>query len=1022
MNSKKEAGAKPAARRAATPRKAAKETTVSAGGGRPKEVRRSRARVDAAGARSLGERLCAAPFVDDRQALEERLQEMTAGLTKSHPLRAGLRSAQVRGLLMGLAAGSPYLWQLCVADPDRLAHLFATAPEQALEQALSDARARVLACGDDDDEAMRILRDMKQTTHLLIALADIGGVWSLDEVVDALARMADCAVSSTLAFLLLQAANGGKLALPDRDNPEQACGVVVFALGKHGAGELNYSSDVDLIVFFDPQSPAIPEGVEPAPLFVRLTRQLVRMLQERTGDGYVLRVDLRLRPDPGSTSVAISLPAAFSYYESVGQNWERAAFIKARAVAGDQDLGARFIADLAPFIWRKYFDYAAIADIHAMKRQIHAVRGHGRIAIAGHDIKLGRGGIREVEFFVQTQQLIFGGRRPQLRGRKTLDMLQELSTDGWVTQDAVEDLSTAYRFIRTIEHRLQMQIDEQTQRLPADAGHLDAFAKFCGFPDVQAFSARLTLEMEKVERHYARLFEHAPTLSSSIGNLVFTGSGDDPETLETLRALGFADPSRAIETIRGWHFGRRVGMQGTRAREVMTELAPSLIEAFAGSGDADAALAAFDEALGHMPASVELLSILKSNDAVRQLFGDILGAAPRLANVITQRPHVLDAAIDPSLLGTRHDEAYFLDRARRIPTVGTDTELVLDAMRDMALEEMFLIGMRILSNAMDPDEAGRQYSALADALVGAALGHLEHVFACEYGKVPGGRCAILGLGKLGSREMTATSDLDLILLYDFDDENSLSDGARAIHANQYYARLTQRLLSALTVPTRRGPLYEVDMRLRPSGRQGPVATNIHSFEDYQLRDAETWERMALSRARVIAGDRRLGEAAAMIVRTALTMPRDENALKTDVLEMRRLIAVEKGEDDPWDLKLVSGGLIDIEFIAQFLSLRHAAEHPELLDVGTWQVLKNMQRASLLDTNSAEILMDAHRFYSAMTQTLRLAVDGPFDPKVAAAGVLRRIASSVALPDFRTVEREVESYRAQVRPIFLDLLE
>ena len=381
---------------------------------------------------------------------------------------------------------------------------------------------------------------------------------------------------------------------------------------------------------------------------MRLTKALARLLQERTGEGYVLRVDLRLRPDPASTPVALSTVSAYQYYETVGQNWERAALIKARPAAGDLELGERFLADLAPFIWRKYFDYAAIADIHAMKRQIHAVRGHEHVVVPGHDVKLGRGGIREIEFFVQTQQLIFGGRRPQMRGSRTLEMLQQLCADKWISADAVDDLSLAYAFLRRVEHRLQMVADEQTQRLPFEREALTRFAKFCGYARLDGFAADLTHHLTQVERHYARLFEDAPELSVASGDLVFTGVTDDPATLATLRALGFQRPEVAAETVRGWHFGRRAAVRSARAREVLTELTPALLEAFAGSGDADAALSAFDEALARMPASVELLSILRSNASVRELFGDVLGSAPRLAQVIATRPHVLDAAIDPS--------------------------------------------------------------------------------------------------------------------------------------------------------------------------------------------------------------------------------------------------------------------------------------------------------------------------------------------------------------------------------------
>jgi [glutamine synthetase] adenylyltransferase / [glutamine synthetase]-adenylyl-L-tyrosine phosphorylase len=574
---------------------------------------------------ALADRLTSAPQLSDTALAQAKMKDLLdeadgsfAKLVKRKPVAA---------LLLGIADHSPYLWRLAQAQPLRLAALLTCDPEESLQTCLSQMRARCDAAVDDD-EVMTAVRAAKHESHLLIALADIGGVWDVVNVTRALTAYADAAVSSTIRYLLRAVAAAGRIELIDDADPEKDCGFVILALGKHGSGELNYSSDVDLVAFFDPDSKIMREGVAASPVFVRMTQAMSRLLQERTHEGYALRVDLRLRPDPGSTSVAVSLPAAFDYYETLGQNWERAAFIKARPVAGDRAMGAKFLADLAPFIWRKYFDYAAIADIHAMKRQIHAVRGHADIAVAGHDVKLGRGGIREVEFFVQTQQLIFGGRRVHLRGSRTLDMLVELQRDGWVTQGAVDDLSVAYKHLRTVEHRLQMVADEQTQRLPSNEEELDRFARFCAHPDLESFSDALTAQMQNVETHYARLFEHAPGLDTESGSLVFTGVSDDPETLETLSRMGFLEPARVTETVRGWHFGRRAAVQSARAREVLTELVPALLEAFSGSGDPDAALAAFDMAMARMPAAVELFSILKSNAAVRELFGDILGGRP----------------------------------------------------------------------------------------------------------------------------------------------------------------------------------------------------------------------------------------------------------------------------------------------------------------------------------------------------------------------------------------------------------
>jgi glutamate-ammonia-ligase adenylyltransferase len=966
----------------------------------------------------LADRLAAAPVLADARLAGEKMKDLLAARPA---LKALMRRKPVEALMLGLADHSPYLWRLAQNDPERTESLLTQDPHASLDACLAQMRSACDAASDDA-AAMHALRRGKQASHLLIALADIGGLWDVVEVTRALSRFADAAVSDALRYLLRAAGRAGRLNLADENDPETGCGLVILALGKHGACELNYSSDVDLVAFFDPQTRALREGVEPGPVFVRMTQALSKLLQERTGDGYALRVDLRLRPDPGSTSVAVSLPAAFDYYETLGQNWERAAFIKARPAAGDVALGERFLADLAPFIWRKYFDYAAIADIHAMKRQIHAVRGHADIAVAGHDVKLGRGGIREIEFFVQTQQLIFGGRRAHLRGARTLDMLAELQRDGWVTQGAVDDLSAAYRHLRTVEHRLQMVADEQTQRIPAADEDLERFARFCGHEDAAAFADALTAQMRCVEHHYARLFEHAPGLDSTSGSLVFTGVADDPDTIETLQRMGFADPARVTETVRGWHFGRRAAVQSARAREVLTDLVPALLDSFSGSGDPDAALAAFDSALARLPAAVELFSILKSNRGVRELFGDILGGAPRLAQIVSQRPHVLDAAIDPSLLRARPTEESYAARVRVAVDRAPTTEVFLDDIREIAKEEMFLIGVRILSGALDPAEAGPAYAALAGAIVQASLEHVQAAFAADHGHVPGGRCAIIGMGKLGSREMTATSDLDIILLYDFNEERPDSDGRRSMHATQYYTRLTQRLLSALTVATRRGGLYEVDMRLRPSGRQGPVATKLRSFRDYQASEAETWELMALTRARVIAGDDSLAREIGEDVTRALARQRDVPTLRQDVHAMRQLIAREKGEDDAWDLKLASGGLIDLEFIAQYLSLRHAAERPDLLHPSTRMVLRRAGELGFISPSQAETLIRAHTLYTAVMQMLRLTVGESFDPSLAAAGVRRRIAAAAQVPDFRAVESDIAEHRIETRRIFNELLE
>ena len=964
-----------------------------------------------------------APALHRPALAEERLAVWRAGLAPQHALCTEVDRPRVSALLAALADHSPYLWRLATKDPDRLLRLLVAPPDVALAQCLDRLQAEIDAV-DAAAAAMPILRSAKAEVALLVAMADLGGVWDLDHVVEALTRFADRVVSAALAALLRDAGKAGKLLPRDRGR-ETDCGMAVLMLGKGGSRELNYSSDIDLVVLYDPVSSALAPGVAPAPFYVRITQALVKLLGERTSDGYVLRVDLRLRPDPGSTAIAISVPAAFVYYETLGQTWERAAFIKARPVAGDLAIGATFLRELAPFIWRKYFDYAAIADVHAMKRQIHAFRGHADVTVPGHDIKLGRGGIREIEFFVQTQQLIFGGRRPRLRGAATLDMLVELQADGWIDEVAVSELTAAYRTLRRIEHRLQMRADEQTQRLPVEADALAQFALFAGYDAYAGLEADLLAQMRAVEGHYARLFEQAPGLDAAAGHFVFSGEAIDPLTVETLHGLGFTKPRDAVETVRGWHFGRRPAVQGARAREVLTELVPALLSAFSGSGDPDAALTGFDAVLGRMPAAVELFMILKSNAALRELFADILGVAPRLAATVSNRPHLLDAAIDPMGRSTTPEDIQHritsLGRASRSEVDGRSrTEEMLDRARDVAREEQFLIGLRLLAGSEEPARAGEHFADLADAIVRALLGQVAGDFEAEHGSVPGGALAVVAMGKLGSREMTAVSDLDLLIIYDFDPEHPDSDGPRPLAAPRYYTRLSQRLIAALTVATRRGPLYEVDMRLRPSGNQGPLATQLSGFLRYQSEEAETWERMALTRARVVAGDAALGDKIAAIIRAQLMRPRNAT-LGREIAAVRALVSEGKGDGDAWDLKLAPGAQLDVEFLAQYVVLRHAPAHPTLLGLNTTATLGVALALGLLPPGDGVVLIEASRLYTSVIQILRLAIEGRFDPAKAGSGLKRRLVAAAGLPDFATLERSMAETRSAVRRIFDTIL-
>ena len=912
--------------------------------------------------------------------------------------------ADARALVEAVVSGSPYLRGLIQRHPRFVEDCFEASPEASLERLLTDTRS---TAADADSEAglMTALRLAKAKSALLIALADVAGAWPVSETTSALTRFADEALNAAVDWLLRDAARRSGV---EAGAPLEASGIVVIAMGKYGAHELNYSSDIDLMVFFDPhRSGAVAS--DPSTHYVRLTRRLVKVLQERTGDGYVFRVDLRLRPDPRATNVAIALEAAAQYYESMGQNWERAAMIKARPVAGDLEIGAELLDRLAPFIWRKYLDYAAIADVQSLKRQIHAFKGHGEIAVAGHNIKLGRGGIREIEFFVQTQQLIAGGRAPHLRGNQTVPMLSRLSESGWITQAVADDMAEAYWFLRKVEHRIQMVDDEQNHTLPTDPERLEDLARFSGFASYETFAAALRDHLETVQGHYAALFEAAPTLGDEQGNLVFTGGEDDPGTLETLERMGYQRPSDVAAIIRGWHFGRSATTRSAKARELLTEIMPVLLDALARTGQPDQALFAFDRFLSGLPAGVQLFSLLKANPQLLRLLADILGAAPRLADILARRSKVLDAVLDPGFFGPlpSHDELTTL-----IDEQVTDGsfEEILDAARAFGREQRFRVGVRILSDTVSGEEAGRAYSELAEGLIEKLFTVVCREFAVRHGVVKGGVAAVVAMGKLGGREMTASSDLDLMLIYDFDEAATASNGPSPLSPGLYYARLTQRLINALSAQTAEGELYEVDMRLRPSGNKGPIATHISSFIDYHETSAWTWEKLALTRARSVAGDPGARDRIDGAIHEALCQKRDVEATASDVAEMRQRIAEERGEATLWDLKNAPGGLVDLEFISQYLQIVHAADVPDCLDENTQGALRKLADAGLLDRELAQKLVEAGHLLGGLSQVLRLCLDTQFEAESAPEGLkalLQRAADALDFGQLENALREAQ---------------
>ena len=709
-----------------------------------------------------------------------------------------------RAFLQAIFGNSPFLSQGLRHDPAILREVSRHGFDRTFEDMLAALAGEPL-WRHGKVEVMSGLRLAKRGVALTIAMADIAGAWPLEKVCRSLSQFAEMSISIALNFLLMQAHKSGQLQLADPENPESGSGVVVLGMGKLGARELNYSSDIDLLVLFDGEKVDYLGGDGPQQGLHRMVRELVTLLSERSADGYVFRTDMRLRPDPGATPLAVSTAAAEQYYESLGQNWERAAMIKARPVAGDMDVGNQFLSRLVPFVWRKYLDFAAIEDIHSIKRQINAHKGHHEIAVAGHDIKVGRGGIREIEFYAQTQQLIWGGKEPSLRLGATCEALQALAEAGHADPGVVEELIAAYGYLRRLEHRLQMVADEQTHLLPKEPEDLAAIACFMGYESADELARDVKFQLSRVESHYADLFENSPELGGSGGNLVFTGTEDDPDTLQTLSDLGFGDGKAVSATVRGWHHGRIRATRSTRARELLTELMPGLLGALSQTVSPDAAFRHFDEFLTNLPAGVQLFSMFYARPGLLDSLAEIMGSAPSLAEHLSRHPNLLDGVLTGQFyepVGTVLELSANLSESL---DAASDFQDVLDAARRWTHDREFQIGMQLLRAMISGEEAGAALSDVADATLRGLLPHVEAEFQRAHGEMPGGEFVIVGLGKLGGREMTFSSDLDVIFIYRGSAaEQTQSEGPRPLPLSQYYGRLSQRLVTAVSALTPEG--------------------------------------------------------------------------------------------------------------------------------------------------------------------------------------------------------------------------
>jgi glutamate-ammonia-ligase adenylyltransferase len=940
-------------------------------------------------------------------AAAERLAERFAA--RSDAAAALAATADGSALLSAIGGGSPFLSDLAIREHAIVEDFAAQGPDATLARSMAALAA--ISPAAPRAQVAAAMRRAKRQVALVTALADIGGQWGLARVTGAISELAEAALRLAIAHLVLAAHHSGALTLPDPSNPEQGCGLVVLGMGKLGARELNYSSDIDLILLFDPDAHAQDSL---GATFTRIARALVGMMEARDADGYVFRTDLRLRPDPAATPPAVALPGAITYYETMGQNWERAAMTKARPVAGDIACGHAFLSAIRPFVWRRRLDFAAIADLHAMKRRIDAHMGFAPgDPVMGHDVKLGPGGIREIEFAAQTLQLVWGGRDPALRAMTTLGALRGLVRAGHLTRRAAAELTVAYRLLRRIEHRLQMVADRQTHIMPEKPEELRRFAIFLGCHDETALAALMARHMAHVRARYAEVFETVPAPQSAEAPLDLTGRDLPEATVQRLASMGFHNGPGMIATLRGWRAGRLRALRTPRARELMDEVLPSLLAALASQPDPDAAFNRFDAMLSRQPAGVELLSMLHRNPAMLARVAAVLGAAPILADHLASVPTALEGLLAPPRALEQPRSELLANRLRDAHSL----EDVLSITRNLVRADEFRLCVAQMQGAIDVDQAGFARTALTDAALAALLPAVLADHARRYGHVRGGDMAVVALGKAGSREMMAGSDLDLLLLYTYPPRIQESGGPKRLPVSQYFIRAAHAFVAALTAPGSDGHLYDVDVRLRPSGNKGPVAVPLDGFVRYHQAEAWTWERMALTRARVVAGNPAIKSRAERAIAAALATPVDPAATRADAAAMRMRLLRDLPPTGPWDVKLRPGGGMEVEFIAQVLQLTHQVRPVRQT---TAVALRHLQAIGALTSAETNVLVRADRLWRTVQSILRISVGRATGaPPAAAYGALLQATSAIAgtALDESSLDATLQQAALDVRAIF-----
>ena len=900
--------------------------------------------------------------------------------------------------LAGLLIHSRHLQSIARAQQDAILPIL-NGTGAAIIDAAVNTLFDVADTAADDAAMMAAIRHLRQRSGLATALADLANKADVGTQMNWLSTAADAAIAATVRYLFRQAAARG-LVLPDCTG-QRGCGWTILALGKLGSSELNYSSDVDLIILHDPDNNALTNPETSQTFFVDLTRHLVSLLSSATRDGIGWRVDLRLRPDPGATAVSIQREAAIGYYESIARTWERAAFIRARPVAGDIEMGSAFLADLQPFIWRRTLDFTVLDDMATMLSRPVASPGW-----TGFNLKTGRGGIRNIEFFTHVLQLVGGGRSANLRQRSTLDALASLAAEDWISTTQQTTLSAHYHHLRRVEHRLQMMADAQTHALPRSLEDIANFAAFLGHADVQTFLHALQQTLDEVCLHSAHhLFADDAAAGDTAPPLE-----DEDQMRDWLTAKGFSRPDDISSTLSGWMAGRIATTRSERTRTLLTRMMPDILDQLAMANAPDDCFAAFAGFVEGLPASVQIFSLLDHNRQLGRLLGDILILSPRLATQLRRYPMMFDQVIASNFFSPL-DDADAFEATIRSAINDMPVELALDVITRLTRERRFRAEVQALSGVADNVALRLALSDTADAAIRVITSLATADMQRRHGQITGS-FAVLGLGRLGVRKMTSTSDIDLVMIWD-GSSDARSDGTRSLAAGAYFTRLAQTLVNWLGGATGEGSLYKVDVRLRPDGEKGALAQSCQRLQTYYNDEAWVWEKMALAKARCLTPHTEAGKTAMQIMVTIMAAPPDAAAITTALNQMLTRFRDNYTDAPAWQLRQKPGGIRELDLLVQGLRLQHAdlfshtADPPEA-------ILDTLHAAARMPDELAHALKDAAQLFEALHQALRLirGTSSDSDDQLSIAAK-KFVLTSCDCPDEVTLNTSLEGHRSTV---------